>query len=404
MPRHREPPRDGIFDGMGAAGMAGFLRRCWAQIDVEALRHNMAAVRAVLRPDCRIMAVVKANAYGHGDAVLAPYMQQCGADWFAVSNIEEAAILRRHAVTRPILILGMTPCEYAAQLAEQRLTQTVYSAEYAGALAESAAQAGVTVEVHVKVDTGMNRIGFTADALADIAVVYRTENLRATGIFTHFACADEAGADARAYTRAQYARFCAVWEALRAEGIDPGLRHCCNSGAVLQYPEMQLDMVRPGIILYGLWPSDDLRGAANLRPVMTLYSRVALVKRVPAGACVSYGRKYTAPDERVIATVTCGYADGYSRAFSGRASMLVRGQAAPVVGRVCMDQLMLDVTGIPGVQAGDEVVAAGGALPFDDLARIGGTIGYELVCGVSRRVPRVYVSGGEVLAVADYLE
>lgn len=234
--------------------------------------------------------------------------------------------------------------------------------------------------------------------------MYRAENLRATGIFTHFSCADETGADARAYTQAQYARFCEVWEALRAEGIDPGLRHCCNSGAVLQYPEMQLDMVRPGIILYGLWPSDDLQGAADLRPVMTLYSRVALVKRVPAGACISYGRKYTALDERVIATVTCGYADGYSRAFSGRASMLVRGQAAPVVGRVCMDQLMLDVTGIPDVQAGDEVIAAGGALPFDDLARIGGTIGYELVCGVSRRVPRVYVSGDEVLAVADYLE
>lgn len=201
--------------------------------------------------------------------------------------------------------------------------------------------------------------------------MYRAENLRATGIFTHFSCADETGADARAYTQAQYARFCEVWEALRAEGIDPGLRHCCNSGAVLQYPEMQLDMVRPGIILYGLWPSDDLQGAADLRPVMTLYSRVALVKRVPAGACISYGRKYTALDERVIATVTCGYADGYSRAFSGRASMLVRGQAAPVVGRVCMDQLMLDVTGIPDVQAGDEVIAAGGALPFDDLARIG---------------------------------
>lgn len=388
--------------------MSEFLKRTWAEIHLDRLQGNFQAIQASLAPGSQAMAVVKADGYGHGAAAAAKALRQAGAAWFGVSNLEEAVQLRRAGIDGDILILSFTPPEEAGRLAEFAVTQTVLSRPYAEELDAAAQAAGVRVRVHLKVDTGMSRVGFLYHregdeaVLDDMAAACRLPHLTAEGIFTHFASADEE--EDGGFTRRQFALFMDAVRRLEKRGVSFALRHCCNSAATLRYPEMHLDMVRPGIILYGLWPSDDLQGAADLRPVMTLYSRVALVKRVPAGACISYGRKYTAPDERVIATVTCGYADGYSRAFSGRASMLVRGQAAPVVGRVCMDQLMLDVTGIPDVQAGDEVIAAGGALPFDDLARIGGTIGYELVCGVSRRVPRVYVSGDEVLAVADYLE
>lgn len=380
-----------------------FLKRCWAEISLNHLEYNWNSIRRRLQPGCRMMAVVKANAYGHGDAVLARYFQEFGADWFAVSNIEEAVTLRKSGATLPILILGMTPCEYAEELSRYDVTQSVYSAAYAGELEAAARRVGVTLSVHVKVDTGMTRIGFSDRDVDEIERVYRSKTLRASGIFTHFACSDEKGEDAQAYTRGQYARFESVCRSLMDRGIEVGLRHCCNSGAILAYPEMQMDMVRPGVILYGLPPSDELRDGADLRPVMTLYSRIAMIKTVESGIPVSYGRTYTTPEPRRIATVACGYADGYPRILSNRAYMLAGGRRAPVIGRVCMDQTMLDVTDCPDAHEGDTVVLAGGEGPaFEELAELAGTIHYELVCNVGRRVPRLYRRAGRITDVVDY--
>ena len=390
--------------------MEDLLKRCWAAISLDHLAYNMKQIRSRLHAGCRVMAVVKANAYGHGDAALVPYFQQYGADWFAVSNLEEALMLRRNGAALPILILGTTPARYAAVLSREDITQTVFSADYADQLETEARRAGVTVAVHIKVDTGMSRIGFRPEEPEAIERVYRARGLRATGIFTHFACSDETDAESRAFTQRQYDRFTDVCRQLEEKGIAPGLRHCCNSGAVVQYPQMQLDMVRPGIILYGLAPSEELAGAMDLRPVMTLYSRVSMVKEIPADTPVSYGRTYTTGRPARVATVSCGYADGYPRALSSRASMRVgdagSGSEAPVIGRVCMDQLILDVTGIPDVAADDTVVAAGGDgnQSFERLAALAGTIHYELVCKINRRVPRVYLEKGRTVRVVDYLE
>lgn len=385
--------------------MQNFLKRCWAEVSLDNLEYNWNSIRRSLRPECKMMAVVKANAYGHGDTMLARYFQEFGADWFAVSNIEEAVTVRKSGTDLPILVLGMTPCEYAPALNAYGITQTVYSAAYAAELAGAARKAGVTLSVHVKVDTGMTRLGFAAEDVEGIEKVYREKAFEVTGIFTHFACSDEISEDSQAYTRRQYARFEMVCRTLKERGVSVGLRHCCNSGAILAYPEMQMDMVRPGIILYGLSPSDDLRDRADLRPVMTLCSRIAMIKTVDAGIPVSYGRTYTTGQKQRVATVTCGYADGYPRVLSNRACMLAGGRRAPVIGRICMDQTMLDVTDCPEAQVGDTVLLAGGEGPgFEELAGLAGTIHYELLCNVGRRVPRLYRRGGCIADVVDYQE
>ncbi len=391
-----------------------YLRRTWADIDLDAVVHNYQEMKKCLDPGCLSMAVVKADAYGHGDGYVSRALQKAGVDWFAVSNLNEAVSLRRQGIDKPVLILGFTPPAMADRLAELNVSQTVYSEEYAKALSAQAKKKGVTVDCHIKVDTGMTRIGFYApnghecEAAEEIAAACALPGLSCTGIYTHFACADEFQQDSREYTLGQYAVFIQTLEELRRLGITFSLRHCCNSAATMAYPQMHLDMVRLGIVLYGLAPSGECAGMADLRPAMSLYTTVSMVKKLEAGVPVSYGRTYTTEhDRQVVASIAVGYADGYRRNLSNRGRVIVGGEYAPVVGRVCMDQMMIDVTDIPQVQSGDVVTLVGRcgdlAVTLDDFAQWNGTINYEEACLIGRRVPRVYIEDGREAAVIDYV-
>jgi len=358
----------------------------------------------------KLCCVVKANAYGHGASKVAPLYEQMGADWFAVSNIEEALQLRRCGVTRPVLILGYTPASCADVLARENLSQCVYSADYGRLLSQQAEQGGVTVKIHIKLDTGMGRLGFQVpgngeDSVAGAAAVCRLPGLEPEGIFTHFASADE-GALGDDFSNRQIDRFVSAVNQLKAEGITFAIRHCANSAALSDHPECRLDMVRAGIVLYGLQPSGDLRQPLPLTPAMSLKSVVSHVKTVAPGTTVSYGRTFVAEKEMRIATVPIGYADGFWRQNSShQVALTLHGQRAPILGRVCMDQLMLDVTHIPEVAIGDVATVFGTApaVTAEELAAANSTIGYEVVCAVGERVPRVYVENGQTVDLLDNL-
>ena len=356
------------------------------------------------------MAVVKADGYGHGAAAAAKALREAGAAWFGVSNLEEAVQLRRAGIDGDILILSFTPPEEAGRLAEFAVTQTVLSRPYAEELDAAAQAAGVRVRVHLKVDTGMSRVGFLYHregdeaVLDDMAAACRLPHLTAEGIFTHFASADEE--EDGGFTRRQFALFMDAVRRLEERGVSFALRHCCNSAATLRYPEMHLDMVRPGIILYGLSPAPWMEGMLPLDPVMELKTTVSMIKDLPADTPVSYGRIYITGEARRVATVPIGYADGYPRVLSNRADMLLAGRRVRVVGRVCMDQCMLDVTGL---DVRESMVATvfgrdGEAfLPVEELADHMGTINYEVVCQISKRVPRLFVRDGQVVGQLNYI-
>ena len=377
--------------------------RCWAEVDLGALRHNFRLVKRCAG-GAAVMAVVKADAYGHGDAAVAPLLEREGADAFAVACLGEALRLRRVGVTRPVLILGRTGAESAAALAENGIRQAVFSPEYAEALSGAASRAGVTVRVHIKVDTGMARLGFSPEDTDGIARACALPGLFAEGIFTHFAAADSIAPQDREYTRRQYALFDGVLRALAARGVRFPLRHCCNSAGTFAWPEYRLDMVRPGIILYGEQPSDTVT-LPGLRGALRLCAAVSQVRTLRAGDAVSYGCTYRAGRTVRAATLAVGYADGYPRALSGRGTVSLHGRPARVLGRVCMDQMIVDVTDIPQASPGDTAVVLGGgaADSVADAAALSGTIGYEVLCGIGRRVPRVYVENGARVASLDYL-
>ncbi len=389
------------------------LKRTWAEIDLDAIANNYREIRARLKPGTKMCCVVKADAYGHGAERLAQEYEALGADWFAVSNLEEALQIRRAGALKPILILGYTPPCMAAQLAQNNVAQAIVGPEYGGQLSAEAVKAGVTVRTHLQVDTGMSRVGFfyqdplrDGDSIDAMERACRLPGLEPEGIFTHFAAADE-GEAGRGFTRRQFRALTGAVSRLEKRGLRFRLRHCANSAAVFDFPETQLDMVRPGIILYGLMPSAEMIHRAPLEPALSLKSTVALVKTIPEGSCVSYGRRFRAEKPTVVATVPIGYADGYLRRLSENACMLVRGRRAKIIGRVCMDQTMLDVTEIPGVRAGDTVTVIGRdgeeCVSADELAGLAGTISYEIVCGVAKRVPRLYKKDGRDAGLLDYL-
>ncbi len=388
--------------------MNNSLKRTWAEIDLDAAAHNYLAIRKSLHPNTKICCVVKADAYGHGAEQLAHLYERLGAQWLAVSNLEEAIQIRACGVGIPILILGYTPPTEANKLAKLNIAQAILSPKYAEQLNQEAASAGVRVRAHIKLDTGMSRIGFLyqeperdSRSLEEIRRVCTLKNLIPEGIFTHFAVADE-GADGEAFTRRQYQHFTGAIEKLDKVGIHFGIRDCDNSAGLMDYPEFQLNMCRPGIILYGMMPSGKMRNDLDLQRVMRLKSVVSLVKTLPAGTSLSYGCTYQTTRETKVATIPVGYADGYPRILSGKADVLIRGRRARSMGRICMDQMMVDVTDIPGVTEDDEVTLMGTdgneTITAEELANLAGTINYEIVCGISKRVPRIYYQHGCAVA------
>ena len=393
-----------------------FERHTWVEIDLDALCANWQTVQG-RAGDLPLCAVVKADAYGHGAVPCARAFAQSGAAWLAVSCLAEATQLRRAGLTLPILILGYTQPGFAPVLAEQNLTQTCFSPEYAALLSRVAQTSGVTVDVHLKADTGMGRIGFDlrtdfSAAVQQMLDVYALPGLRVTGMFQHFSVADSDAPGDVDYTEAQHALFCKAYQALEAAGHAPALLHCDNSAATLTHPDWPAGlpadrcMARPGIVLYGFAP-DNSPLANQLRPVMQLKSLVSQVKTLQPGQSAGYGRAFTADAPTRIATLCVGYADGYPRSLScGKGVAEIHGMPAPIVGRVCMDQLLVDVSKIPGVLAGDEAILWGGSVSdtAQTIADKVGTIPYEVLCMPSRRVPRIYRRGNHLIEVADYLK
>ena len=363
-----------------------YFKRTWAEIDLSAIGINFNTVREAVGSRVKIMAVVKADAYGHGVSHVAPYLDAAGADYFGVSCLQEALELRELGIKKPILILGYTPGEYFTLLAEHNISQTVFSVKDAEALSAFNAAHGCVTRIHAALDTGMGRIGFDAfdpDAAArEVGYVADLPGLELEGLFTHFSVADTNGQEG--YTEAQFLRFMKVRERLQACGHSP-LCHAANSAGTFLNPDYHLDMVRAGIVLYGHEPG----GRANpFTPAMTVKTLVSFVKEVPAGRDISYGRRYRTENPMRIATLSAGYADGFPRRLSGQGYVLIHGKKAAILGTVCMDQLMVDVTDIP-CETGDEAILMGGGIDFNELAAQLGTIHYELVCGVGKRVPRV---------------
>ena len=372
--------------------------RAWAQIDLAAMTHNFNIAKSTGK---KVMCVIKANAYGHGAVPCGLHLQKLGADFFAVACLAEAIELRRGGISKPILILGYTPAEYAAELAQHNITQTVYDMESAKALSAEAAKAGVTIDVHVKVDTGMSRIGIyaqdaeaAASAADEIEHIYGLPGLNVRGVYTHFSVADDM--DQTHYTNWQLSNYRAVLDALSVKGIHPELRHAGNTAAIMNHPDSHFDMIRAGIMLYGMYP-DGVHRNGPLRPVMTLKSRVAQIRELPAGASVSYGRTYETKKPTRMAVITAGYADGHPRRISDDSYDIINGRSFPQIGRICMDMHMLDLTGDDTVKVGDEVSLWGGeGMTAEQVAERVGTLNYELTCLITPRIARVYVHEGSI--------
>ena len=392
-----------------------FEKHVWAEIDLDALRANFRAVQK-RAGDLPLCAVVKADSYGHGAVQCARVFAEEGAAWLAVSCLAEALQLRQAGQKLPILILGHVQPEFAAALIEHHITAACYSLPQAKALSAAAVQAGGIVDIHLKADTGMGRIGFPlrtdfAQSIAEMLEVCALPGLHMTGLFQHFAVADDDSTENIAYTEEQYQLFLRTSRALKAAGHEPPLVHCDNSAGVMLHPDWPNGeitapcMARPGIILYGFDPSDEVRFDA-FKPVMKLKTVVSMVKELQPGQSTSYGRRFTAETPTKVATLCTGYADGYPRLLScGKGIVEVHSTPCPVLGRVCMDQLMVDVTAVPDVQEGDEAILWGGRVSdsAEDIARKTDTISYEVLCGVSRRVPRVYLEHGEITDIEDWI-
>lgn len=386
-----------------------FVKRTWAEISLDAIERNFHAIHDKIGGRAKICCVIKADGYGHGAVELAHIYERLGADFFAVSNIDEGIEIRTSGVKLPILILGYTPVRDAQRLAQYNISQAVFSLDYAKALSAQCAEYGCVCKIHIKCDTGMSRIGFMCqefprddNSVKEICEACALTNLQPEGLFTHFCVSDE-GDEGREFTKKQYENFSYVKNALKAAGLDIPYTHCSNSGAIEDYDNTYCDMVRAGIILYGLAPSPKLYGKLDLQPAMTLKTTVAYVKNLKKGATVSYGRTFTAEKDMKIATVPIGYADGYVRQNAKDGYMLVNGRRAEIVGRICMDQTMLDVSDIDSVKIGDEVIVFGsgenGEPTADTIAENTNTINYEVVCLVGKRVPRIYYKNGVITEV-----
>lgn len=368
-----------------------------AVIDMEALRHNYRQLRARTRETAMTMAVVKANAYGHGDIQVSKVLEELGCDYFGVAMPEEGVRLRKAGIKAPIVILGgIYPCPPPGPLKEVfscGLTPVVFNIESARRINEFAASSGVVKKVHVKIDTGMGRLGLLPSGVPRFFNEFKSlANLRIEAVLSHFS---ESEAEDRGFSEKQLAIFLKTVETIKALGIDPGIIEIANSAAAISYPEARLDLVRSGIMLYGSYPAPHLRYNVELKPVMSLKTGILDIKTLDEGSPVSYGRRFVTKRKSLIAVLPIGYGDGLHRSLSNRAEVLVRGKRAPVTGDVCMDLTMCDVTDVPGAAIGDEVVIIGAqgaeAITAEEVAAKAGTSSYEIFCGISSRVPRAYV-------------
>ncbi|MBT9439816.1 MAG: alanine racemase [Desulfobacterales bacterium] len=370
----------------------------WAEVDLKAIAHNIRELRRITNPKARFMAIVKANAYGHGIIEVARQSLENGAEALGVANIEEGIQLRKAGIDAPVLIFGYTSPVHAKKLIEFDLTQTVYSYETSRALSEAVAAYGKKIKVHIKVDTGMGRLGLLRgikdNSLSEVESISRLPMLELEGIYTHFATADKSD---RSYAGKQFEIFMDFLNQLRIAGLEIPVTHAANSAAIINMPETHLDMVRAGISIYGLYTSEEVdRSIIKLKPAMELKTKIIHLKKVPAGFKVSYGTTYETEKPTTIATVSIGYADGLNRLLSSKGRMLVcGGQSAPIVGRVCMDMTMLDVGKIPEIAIGEEVVVFGkqgnASISVDEIASTINTINYEVVSTIMERVPRIYL-------------
>ncbi len=367
-------------------------KRTWASISLANIAHNYRIIRSRLPEGCKFLGVVKADAYGHGAVRVSRLLEELGADYLAVSCLDEAVELRDAGVKLPILILGHTPAEFVSELIRLDLTQTVTCEAKAVEYSREAGRLGQTLRIHIKVDTGMSRLGFLCagsyfdQGVANIASACGMPHLDPEGIYTHFAVSDETGEAAERFTRGQFDLFTRVTGALRERGITFRLRHCANSAAVIRYPETCLDMVRPGILLYGFGDG----GSLGVRPCMNLMTHVSTIKYIDTGLPVSYGGEYVTDRRTRMGVIPIGYADGLLRSLSGKCSFITEHGPAPQRGRICMDMCMIDLTDLPGVDLESLIEIFGEHQSAETLAGLAGTIPNELLCSVSKRVPRVY--------------
>jgi alanine racemase len=387
-------------------GLDSFFRPTWAEISLDALEHNLHAFRKAIPAHMKIMAVVKANAYGHGAVEVAEEAVRCGANYLAVAFLDEALELRRAGITCPVLVLGYTPPECLELAVSERITLTVYSEDILDAIMQRGTN-GERLNIHIKIDTGMGRLGVLAgdEAVDFIEKALQLPGVNVEGLYTHFACADERD---KSYTYGQYGRFQSIVEHFRGKNIEFDYLHTGNSATAIDCPELSYNMVRLGISLYGLYPSEEVsRQNVDLRPVMSFKTTVVRIRTLPPGSGISYGSIYRTRGEEQIATLPVGYADGFTRLLTERGHALIHGRKVPVVGRICMDQCMINVTGVENVRIGEEVVLFGrqgeAEISADELARALGTINYEITCMVADRVPRVYIRNSKKLSVRNPL-
>lgn len=382
-------------------------RPVWAEINLNHLAHNIKEVRRLVGRDVVITAVVKADAYGHGALLSAKTLLDNGGDRLAVATLSEAMELRKAGIKAEILILGYTPSYQSNSIIENGITQTIYNLQGAKALSDEAKKLGKTAKIHLKIDTGMGRLGFLSQevSIKKIIEIINLPNIYVEGIFSHFAKADEKDKD---FSIQQYERFIRVINDLKKADIEIPIKHIANSASIIDMPEYNLDMVRAGIMLYGLYPSDEVnKGRVELKPVMTLKATISNIKTVPKGVGISYGHKFVTDKTYKIGTLPIGYADGFTRLLTSKGEVSIKGKRVPIIGSICMDQCMVDASDFEDVNVGDEVILFGdGSMnePIaDELASSLGTVNYEIVCMISRRVPRVYIKDNRIVCIKDYL-
>lgn len=381
-------------------------RPYFAEINLDNFRHNFREVKRLAKGK-KTFGVIKADGYGHGAVELARILEQENADYFAVAVITEAIELRNNGFKTPIMVLGFTPPTFAKEIVEYDITQAVFSYDLAEAISQEAVKQNKIAKIHIKIDTGMGRVGYIVEdkAVEEIKRIKGLDNIYIEGIFSHFAAADETN---KFFSYQQLEKYDRILKRLSEEGIDFEIKHIANSAAIIDLPEAYFDAVRPGIMLYGYYPSKEvMKDRLTLKPVMSLKANIVHIKEVPEKTPVSYGRKFYTEKTSRIATLPFGYADGFTRLFFQKTKVIADGKLVPVVGRICMDQCMIDVTECESIKVGDEVTVMGEvngiSINADYLAELLGTINYEIVCMVSKRVPRVYIENGKIIKVRNYV-